>query len=367
MWPTTQATELLNITYPIIQAPMAGLTTPQLIAAVSNAGSLGSLGAALMTPAQLRDAIREIKTLTDKPFNVNLFVPEQINDCTVEEIKKFNLLYDKYRKELNISALPINAPVTPPDFSEQVAVIIEEKVPIFSFTFGLLPENIMQELKKQHIVMIGTATTVREAKNLEQSGVDMIVAQGSEAGGHRGSAYDTHIEDALIGSMALIPQVVDHVNIPVIASGGIMDGRGIAAALMLGAVAVQMGTAFLTCPEASTNSLHRTALLNSNDESTRLTKAFTGKVARSIQNKLLREMTQQTPTLPFHTHRAALRDIQQAAIQQNNSELISLWSGQAASLCRPKPAAELMKELIEETEKLLICTRHNSVCYSQKH
>jgi nitronate monooxygenase len=306
-----------------------------------------------MIPAQLRDVIREIKTLTDKPFNINLFVPELSDTCTTEEIKKFNSLYDKYRRKLNIPESPAITLTAAPNFSEQLTVIIEEKVPVFSFTFGVLPQNIIQQLKKQNIISIGTATTVREAIQLEQSGVDMIVAQGSEAGGHRGSAHDTNIDNALIGSMALIPQVADHVNVPVIASGGIMDSRGIAAALMLGASAAQMGTAFLTCPESSINSLHRTALLNSTDESTRLTKAFTGKTARSIQNKLLLEMAQQKPTLPFHTHRAALRDIQQAAIQQNNSELISLWSGQAASLCRSKPAAKLIKELVSEIEKLL--------------
>lgn len=354
MWPATKISQLLNIQYPIIQAPMVGATTAELIAAVSNAGGLGSLGAALMTPEQIRQAIREIRALTNKPFNINLFIPEKSNDCTIAEINKVNALYDRYRGELNIPISPHIQPAMSPDFAGQIAVITEEKIPVFSFTFGLLPEKIVRSLQQQNIKIIGTATTVREAKLLAQSGVDLVVAQGSEAGGHRGSAFDTPIDDALIGTMALVPQIIDQIKIPVIASGGIMNGRGIVAALALGADAVQLGTAFLTCPESSIHAQHRAALLNGNDESTRLTRTFTGKTVRAIKNRLLLEMMQYADqVLPFYTHRAMLKDIQLAAAQQNKADFLSLWSGQAASLCRPMPAAKLVKKLVLETEKVL--------------
>lgn len=354
MWPTTKITQLCNIRYPIIQGPMAGATTPKLVAAVSNAGGLGSLGTALMTPTQMREAIREIRALTTQPFAVNLFVPEKSTTCSAEDIAKVSVLYNGYRGELGIAEAVMTSLPVPPSFDEQLAVILAEKIPVFSFTFGVLPPEYMQRLKDENIIVIGTATTTREAKLLEQNGVDAIVAQGYEAGGHRGSASDTVIEDALIGGMALIPQIVDHVKIPVIASGGIMDGRGIVAALALGAAAVQMGTAFLSCPESNIHAKHRELLLNSTDESTRLTKAFTGKTARSIKNRLLLEMAQYSDrTLPFHSHRAALKDIQLAAAQQNKTEFLSLWSGQAASLCRVKPAGELVKILVREVEKIL--------------
>lgn len=354
MWNKNQFTQLLKITYPIIQAPMAGSTTPQLVAAVSNAGGLGSLGAALMSPEQTRAAIKEIRTLTNKPFSVNLFIPEPVKNISTDTIITTNKAYDVFRKDLNVQESSVVATNTAPDFAGQIAVVIEEQVPIFSFTFGLLPTEIIAKLKHHKIKIIGTATTMREAMMLERSGVDAIVAQGSEAGGHRGSAFDTNIQDALIGTMALVPQIVDVVKLPVIASGGIMDGRAIVAAFALGAQAAQLGTAFLTCPEASIKAPHRQALLNSTDESTRLTTAFTGKTARSIKNRMLLEIAAQNISpLPFNLHRAMLGDIYAAATQQQKADFLPLWAGQASHLCRDLPVQELMEKLVNETEESL--------------
>lgn len=351
MWPITRLTQALNITYPIIQAPMAGITTAKLVAAVSNAGGLGSLGAALLSPEQMKEAIHQIREMTPHPFAVNLFAPLTHESLALEKIKKMNVLLAPFRKVLQLNELLDITPLKI-DFEQQLQIVIEEKVPIFSFTFGILPSKTIEKLKQHGIKIIGTATTVREAKLLENTGADFVVAQGSEAGGHRGSAPDTNVEDALIGSMALIPQIVDALKIPVIGSGGIMDHRGIIAALVLGASGAQLGTAFMTCPEALTHPLHRAALLHSNDESTRITRVFTGRWARSIKNKFLLEMAPHQHALPdFYWQSALTKDIRQAAASQNNPELMSLWSGQAANLCQEKTAEDLMTDIVQKMNK----------------
>lgn len=354
MWAQNEITNSLKISYPIIQAPMAGFTTPELVAAVSNAGGLGSLGAALMSAEQIRDAIHKIRKLTDKPFAVNLFIPEDASpSVALEEIQLINELLEDVRRELNLPTPDVIEPLKLP-FAEQLEVIIQEKIPIFSFTFGVLPTQTVKLLKQHDIKVIGTATNVNEAKTLAETGVDFIVAQGYEAGGHRGSHAETNIADALIGSVALIPQIVDQVKIPVIASGGIMDARGIVAAFALGAQAVQMGTAFLTCSEAGTHAQHRAALLKSIDENTQLTRAFTGRYARGIKNRLMKILENYQSQLPgYAIQNAMTRDIRQAAAQQNNAEYMALWSGQAASLCQELPAEKLIIELVKDIEKII--------------
>lgn len=249
MWPHTPLTTLLNITYPIIQAPMAGgFTSPELVANVCNAGGLGSLGAAYMQPEAIRAAIKKIRELTTKPFNVNLFIPEP-HHASEQQIAA---MHDKLAEVASIFIKQYR-PITSPYaqfFDEQMAVLIEEKIPIFSFTFGMLADNWIEKLKKINILLIGTATTLTEAQLLADKEIDVIVAQGSEAGGHRGT-FIGKADDALIGNFALIPQITDKINKPIVAAGGIMDGRGIVAAQVLGASGVQMGTAFLSCPEAA--------------------------------------------------------------------------------------------------------------------
>jgi nitronate monooxygenase len=350
MWTKTSVTKQLGIEYPIIQAGMAGgATSPQLVAAVSRAGGLGTLGAAYMTAEQLRAAIREVRQLTDRPFGVNLFIPEPYH--VEEPAGDVARVMNEVRDELG---LPPNPQVTShaEPFEEQMAVVLEERVPVFSFTFGIPAPEWMAELKRRDILVVGTATTVREAKALEESGADMVVAQGSEAGGHRGSFLHDAASNQ-IGTMALVPQVADAVRIPVIAAGGIMDGRGIAASLALGASGVQMGTAFLTCLESTAHARHKQELLQSTDESTVITRVFSGKPARGIRNAFIEALSPHENNIPpFPVQNAFTRDIRQAAAKQQRSEYLSLWAGQASSLCRAVSAEELMQQLVRETEQI---------------
>lgn len=356
MWSsaTKQLLSKFKIEHPIIQAPMVGGSTSQLVAAVSNAGGLGSLGAALLSPEQLRKAILEIRNLTDKSFNINLFAPTDSTPPTETQIKAANSVLEKYRKELHIDTPPPAIEFSKSFFEEKLAVIREEKVPVFSFTFNILSAEVIHKLKQANIVVIGTATSVAEALLLEKNGVDVIVAQGFEAGGHRGTPPDIAIEDALIGTIALVPQIVDAVNIPVVAAGGIMDGRGILATLILGASAVQMGTAFLSTPEAGIHAKHVEALLTSTDSSTRLTRIFTGRFARGIKNRLMLEMeAHQGQCLSSPYQRTLMQDIRKKAYETNNTDFMQFFSGQAAHFCKTKPAGELVKMLVSEVQKLL--------------
>ncbi|MGH7884670.1 MAG: NAD(P)H-dependent flavin oxidoreductase, partial [Thermodesulfobacteriota bacterium] len=291
MWNENKLTELLNkISYPIIQAPMAGgPTTPELIAAVSNNGGLGSLGAGYLTPQKLREEIKKTKELTDKPISVNIFVPEFPSDDTDQKEKIIELL-KPYREELGLSEVP-EISALQQSFDEQLNVIIEEGINILSFTFGIPLDDWIKRLKDENMILIGTATTVDEAIELENKGVDVVVAQGSESGGHRGT-FKGKFENSLVGTIALVPQVVDNVSIPVIAAGGIMDARGIVASLVLGASGVQMGSAFLTCNESGAHDLHKKAILESKESDTVITKVFSGKMARGIRNKFVDEFTQ---------------------------------------------------------------------------
>lgn len=352
MWSSNPIATRLQIKWPIIQAPMAGgATTPALVAAVSETGGLGSLGAAYMSPESIREAIRSIREQTDKPFSVNLFIPESfdLNEPIAADVAaEMNAI----REELGIPSDPKVSRYTEP-FEEQMAVVLEERVPVFSFTFGLLDQRWLAELKQQGTTVIGTATTTREAIALEASGVDMIAAQGSEAGGHRGSFLPDSPSN-LIGTMALVPQIVDRVSIPVIAAGGIMDGRGIAAALALGAEAAQLGTAFLTCTESGAHVLHKRAIQEIQDEQLVLTRAFSGKWARGIQNDFMTRLLPYDHELPSYPIQNALtKDIRAAAAKNQRGEYMSMWAGQAASLSREMSASELLLQLVAETERVI--------------
>jgi len=349
---STKLTELLGIDFPIIQAGMAGgTTTPSLVSSVCNAGGLGTLGAGYMTPQQIREAIKEIRQLTNRPFAVNLFAPEPIDEKAISNIESVNQVMKKFRDQLGIVEPQITKYTE--SFEEQLEVVLEEKVPIFSFTFGIPSQEILQELKRSQTIIIGTATTVNEAIELEARGVDAIVGQGSEAGGHRGT-FDGKFEDSLIGTMALIPQMVDHVKVPVIASGGIMDGRGVLASLALGAAGVQMGTAFLTCPESGAHAEHKRSILSSNEQSTVLTRSFSGKPARGIKNKFISEMEPHAEIIPSYPVQNALtKDIRSAAGKQNQTEFLSLWAGQGVRLSKSKTAEELVHDIVNQTLELM--------------
>lgn len=351
MWKRNPVTSRLRIQWPIIQAPMAGgATTPALVAAVSEAGGLGTLGAGYMSPEQIREAIHEIRERTDKPFGVNLFIPEAFDEKQPIAANVAAAL-NEVRRELDI---PENPPIASfaKSFAEQLAVVLEEAPAVFSFTFGLLDPHSLQALKQKGVTVIGTATTVREAVALEACGVDMIVAQGSEAGGHRGS-FLPDAPSNLIGTMALVPQIVDRVSIPVIAAGGIMDGRGIAAAFALGAQAAQLGTAFLTCAESGAHPLHKQAIRETSDENIVLTRAFSGKWARGIQNAFMQKMAALEHELPTYPVQNALtKDIRAASGKKQQSAYMSMWAGQAAPLGRELGAGELVLQLVEEAQRV---------------
>lgn len=343
---STGATEKLGIEHPIVQAPMAGgITTPELVASVSEAGGLGSIGAAYLSPGAMREAIRKTRHLTDRPFAVNLFVPQAFEEAP-DRVERANELMRPYRDELGIER-PGRIDGYAPAFEEQVEVMLEERVPVFSFTFGAPEPELVGRLTENGTTVVGTATTVEEAIRLEADGAELIVAQGAEAGGHRGT-FLGDFENAMVGTMALVPQAVDALTLPVIASGGIMDGRGLAAALSLGAEAVQMGTAFLVCEESGAHPEYKKAVLEATENGTVLTSAFSGRPARGIENRFVRGMREHEGELPpYPVHNAWTKDIRGAAQEQDRLEFMSLWAGQTARLSRPLPAAELVRDVVE--------------------
>lgn len=351
---SSQLTKKLNTTYPIIQAPMAGgITTPELVAAVSNAGGLGSIGSGYMTPDALREAIQQTKELTDQPFSVNLFVPSD-DDLSVsrEELEEADKLLHPFYAELEVGIQELPSQFEEP-FEELIDVVIDEEIPIVSFTFGIPSEETITRLKRAGAFVIGTATTVNEAIHLEKAGMDAVVAQGSEAGGHRGT-FSTSFEQAMVGTMALVPQVVDHITIPVIAAGGIMDARGVLAAEMLGASAVQLGTAFLTCEESGTNPIHQKTILESFEDSTVVTKVFSGKPARGIHNYFIEQMNDYEDVIPAYPFQNALTSaLRKEAGKQKNIRFMSLWAGQGARLSKEISASDLIDEIVRDYEGLV--------------
>lgn len=353
-----KVTELLKMEYPIIQAPMAGgVTTSDLIAAVSNSGGLGMIGAGYMTTTQLREQIKEIRKLTSKSIGINLFVPTEFN-ASEDEIRLANQLLNPIRKKLN---LPPKNEVEIPSyhhalekFNEQIKVVIEEKVPICSFTFGLPSKYVIEELKQHNITLIGTATTVEEAIEVEKSGMDLVVVQGSEAGGHRGSFLNMG-QESPVGLMSLIPQVADNVRIPVVAAGGIMDARGLMASIYLGAQAVQMGTAFLTCIESGANQVHKDAILNASEDETVVTRSFSGKWARGLVNPFILNMQEHEKNLPeFPVQNSLTQDIRKASSSQKNKDFMSLWSGQSPRLSKNQSVKALIESIISEVKNLQV-------------
>jgi nitronate monooxygenase len=337
----------------ILQAPMAGgPTTVDLVVAVSDAGALGNFGAAYLTPQQIRDAIEATRERTRQPFGINLFVPlpEQAGFDAAASLARLRVYYE----ELGLPVpLPPQMPSQTQTFAEQLDVLVAERVPVFSFTFGIPAAEQMARVKASGAFIIGTATTVDEAIALEVAGCNAIAAQGSEAGGHRGT-FAVPAERALIGTMALVPQIVDAVRVPVIASGGIMDGRGIAAALALGAVSAQLGTAFLATPESGAPAAHKAALLEAHDDATAITRAFSGRAARGIVNRVMRELGDDSGTIaPYPVQNALTRAMRAAAAKAGKSEYLSLWSGQAPRLARTLPAAELVRTLERETREAI--------------
>lgn len=351
MFPNTPFTKLAGVQYPIVGAPMVGACTTDLTAAISNAGGLGPLAAAAMTPDAIRKEIAEVRKRTDKPFNVNLFVLGETKPETKQVARALELLAP-IRDELG---LPPGTPLEKysQETGAQIEVLLEARPAMASFTFGILSKEQVAKLKARGILVMGTATTVAEARAWEAVGVDLVCAQGSEAGAHRGT-FLGDFEGSMVGTMALVPQVVDAVQVPVVAAGGIMDGRGIAASLMLGASGVQLGTAFLSSPESGISAAWREALSDVHDDSTRVSRIYSGRYARGIVNEFMRKLTPVANEIPpYPIQNALTQPIRQAAAKAGRTEYLSLWAGQAAAMGRGLPAAELFAALVRETQEVL--------------
>jgi len=347
-WNENQLTAKLGIDYPIIQGPLGGLSSQKLTAAVSNFGGLGSFGAHGLAPEAIRDVIGEIRSLTSKPFAMNLWVSMEDESARTSDERAFNRSLAPLA--VHLAALgtprPIYKPYSQIRFEDQARVLLDAKVPVFSFIFGIPPKEVLDECRTNRIVTIGTATTPEEGAALQETGVDAIVASGFEAGGHRGS-FLRAAEDSLTGTFSLAPQIVDRVNVPVIAAGGIADARGVVAALALGAEAVQIGTAFLACEESGAGVLHREALRGRKAGHTALTKGFTGRLARGIHNRLI-----ETEILPYPLQRGLVRSLSIAAEAAGRSDLLPLWAGQSANLSTCTNVSAFLTSLVKEVSEI---------------
>ena len=344
-WNENRLTAKLGIDYPIIQGPLGGLSSQRLTAAVSNFGGLGSFGAHGLTPEAIKDVIAEIRSLTSKPFAMNLWVSMEDEGARKSDENAFNRSLAPLA--VHISALgaprPEYEPYSRMRFEDQARALLDERVPVFSFIYGIPPREILEECRAKRIVTIGTATTPEEGAALQ----DAVVASGFEAGGHRGS-FLRAAEDSLTGTFSLVPQIADTVNLPVIAAGGIADARGVVAALVLGAEAVQMGTVFLACEESGASPLHRQVLRGKKAGLTALTKGFTGRLARGIHNRLLEELNQAgTPILPYPLQRRLVRNLAIPAEAAGRSDLLPLWAGQSANLSTCIDVSAFLTSLVE--------------------
>lgn len=351
MLPSLHASHLpiaLPIALPIIQGPMAGSDTPALAAAVSGAGGLGMLGCGMRSPAAMAEAAAEVRRHTDRPFGMNLFVqptphPDPATISTA--LQRLEPLYAEFGLAPNVPAQWCE------DFEAQFEALLIARPAVASFTFGMLVEAQVEQLHAAGIHVMGTATTLDEARAWAAVGADAVCVSGMEAGGHRGT-FLGEFTASMVGTMALVPQCADALEIPVIAAGGIMDGRGIAAALTLGAQAVQMGTAFLACPESAIGPAYREALQNAHATDTRITRAYSGRPARGIINTMMQRLeadAEDAANIPAYPIQNALTGaLRRACAQAGRADYLSLWAGQGVGAVRPMPAAALVEVLVQE-------------------
>jgi nitronate monooxygenase len=356
MWKNTEVTRRLELDVPIVQGPFgSGLSSVDLVVAVSEGGGLGSFGVHHLDGDGIRAIAAQIRARTARTFALNLWIP--VGDSDDPKLSDAHWraacgLLRPYFEELRVP-MPTRPERFGPHYREQIETLIEVRPPVFSFVFGVPEADVLERCRREGIATLGAATTAAEAKALEDAGVDMIVASGFEAGGHRIS-FLREPEDCLTGTMALIPQVVDAVKVPVIAAGGIADGRGIAAALRLGASAVQVGTAFLACEESNASPLHRAKLFSADASRTTLTRAFTGRLARSIHNEFIDSMLGKEEVLaPYPVQAWLTAQLKSAALAANRADVISLWAGQGAPMLRHRRADALLRDLALQTAGLL--------------
>ena len=347
MMAANELVKRLGIEHPIVQGPMGGgPSTPELVAAVSNAGGLGSLGAAYLTPDQIADAIRKIRVLTNKPFNVNLFAGSWNRDAAAVSAPMLELLAEIHQ---TLGLPPPVLPAMPPDpFPAQFEAVLRARPPIFSFTFGIPDRDAIVRLKAHSITIVGTATTVEEARLLAAAGVDAIAAQGAESGAHRGT-FAGPFEAAMIPTLHLVRGIAAATPLPVIAAGGLMDGRDIVASLQAGASAAQLGTAFLASPESGAPPVHKQAILAARTDTTVVTRAFSGRPARGLVNEFITRLEgRENIILPYPLQNALTRAMRTAAAQKGLAGYLSLWAGQGVARARAIPAGELVRRLLIE-------------------
>ncbi|MFB6839544.1 NAD(P)H-dependent flavin oxidoreductase [Streptomyces sp. NPDC056361] len=345
--------ELVGVALPIVQGPFGGgLSSVELAATVSEGGGLGSYGAHIHTPEEITALVAGLRAATDRPFAVNLWVPLEGEEhglpasALAEHVERLRPYYE----ELGVRAPGPEDVRAWPDFDEQLDALLAAAPPVISLVMGPPPRRLVAEARRRGIVVVGTATTVDEAVALERAGVDAVVASGSDAGGHRG-AFLRPVRESLVGTFSLVPQVADAVSVPVVAAGGIADGRGIAAALALGADAVQIGTGFLAASESGASDAHRRILGTPEARTTVLTRLFSGRTARGIPNGFVRDMAAHEEHVPpYPVQNALMQPIRRAAAEQGRPEYVNLWAGQAAALAPASPpAAAYLTALVEQT------------------
>ena len=353
MWPDRRLLDLFKIEHPIVLAPMAGAMDAELAIAVAQAGGLGSLPVAMLNEQQMRVQLEKFRAATDKPVNLNFFAhkPPVLNNAREHAWRE---RLKPYYVEFGIDpAAPVPSSNRTPFDAALCAAVEELKPEVVSFHYGLPEAALVRRVKAAGSKVMSSATTVAEARWLEANGCDAVIAQGYEAGGHRGMFLTDNLATQ-IGTFALVPQIVDAVKLPVIATGGIGDARAIAAALALGAAAVQIGTAFLFCPESKISAPHRAALKAARDDGTVLTNVMTGRPARGIVNRVMRELGPISDVAPeFPLAAGALAPLHAKAQAQGSGDFSSMWAGQAAALGRELPARELTLRLVAETQALM--------------
>jgi nitronate monooxygenase len=329
---------------------MAGFASPALAAAVCNAGALGSIGCAGVPPATVRDQITALRQVTNRPYNLNFFVhshPRLDPDASA----RMRMRLAPYFDEFGLGAVPEPKEPFPPFDEERLDLVLELRPPVVSFHFGLPDATAVRRVKEAGCIILSSATTVAEARSLEANGADVVIAQGFEAGGHQGS-FSGSPGAGMVGTMALVPQIADAVRLPVIGAGGIADGRGLAAAFALGASGVQLGTAFLGCPEATVSPLHRAQLRRAVDDGTELTRAFTGRPARALRNRYITEMADSEP-LEFPLQGSLAGPLWQLPNEAARAAFMPVWAGQGAPLNRELPAGQLVETLAREAQAIL--------------
>jgi nitronate monooxygenase len=345
MWPDRRIIDLVKTEFPIVLAPMAGVMDAELVIAVAQGGGLGSLPCAMLSAEKAREQVNIIRQRVAAPVNLNFFCHTAVGAEPARGAKWRQRLAPYYREHGLDPDAPVNAANRAPFDAAFCAVVEELKPEIVSFHFGLPEPKLLQRVKAAGAIVMASATIVKEAIWLEENGADVIIAQGAEAGGHRGMFLTDNIAEQP-GTFALVPQVVDAVKVPVVAAGGIADGRGIAAAFALGASGVQIGTAYLRCPESKVTAAGRVALAQARDDSTVITNVMTGRPARGVANRVMREVGPISADAPAFPHAAtALGPLKAAAEKQGSVDFTNLWAGQAVRMGREMPAAELTRAL----------------------